>query len=359
MTGMQYRNIRRYVAVAAMAAAAACSKSNPAQPSGSAASSGSLTASIAAPRPTTPANNAAIRNSDQPVTVVALNAVSTKPGVTYTFEVATDAGFSTRIQTKDNIAEGTGGQTSVKLDALPAAKDYYWHVRASGGGTTGLFGATYKFTIGPAISLSAPVPVSPLTGAATSDRPTFTVADSVKAGNAGPLALTYIFEIADNAGFAPVAVTGNVAETAGQTSFAPPVSLPTGKTLYWRATAVDQADGISSLASTVQTFTATNRLWPGTVPPAGSGHATLGDGWDPATLTSFDGVRFDSPPLEAQRIFDLLDRGFDPQATLDWMNSNGYPTSSVYYASVQAFGFPYQYMALVNGRWSLVLRIGA
>jgi len=357
---MQYRNIRTYLALAVLAAAASCSKSNPAQPSGSAADSGgSLTASIAAPRPMTPANNGTVKNSDQPVTLVALNAVSTKAGVTYTFEVATDAGFGTKIQTKDNVAEGTGGQTSVKLDALPAAKDYYWHVRASGGGTTGVFGATYKFTIGPAISLSAPVPVSPLTGAATSDRPTFTVTDSVKAGNAAPLTLTYIFEIADNSGFNPIAVTGTVAEATGQTSFAPPVSLPTGRTLYWRATAVDQADGISSLASTVQTFTATNPLWPGTLPPAGSGHATLGDGWDPATLTSFDGVRFDSPPLEARRIFDLLDRGFDPQGALDWMNSNGYPTTSVYYASVQAFGFQYQYMALVNGRWSLVLRIGA
>jgi hypothetical protein len=220
-----------------------------------------------------------------------------------------------------------------------------------------VFGTASKFTIGPAISLSAPVPVAPLSGSATSDRPTFTATDSIVAGLAG--SLTYVFEIADNAGFNPIAATGTVAETAGQTSFAPTVSLPTAKTLYWRVTAIDRTNSISSAPSTPQTFTATNPLWPGQPPPAGSGHATLGDGWATQTLTSFDGVRFDSPTLEARRIFDLLDRGLDPQGALDWMNSNGYPTSAVYVPSSQAFGFQFQYMALINGRWSLVLRIGA
>ncbi len=355
---MQYRHTCTLIALTMIAATASCSKSNPAQPSGaSSADSTGLTASIAAPRPMTPSNSAAIKNVDQPVTLVVANAVSTKPGVVYTFEVATDAAFNTKVQTKDGVAEGSSGQTSVKLDALPAAKDYYWHVRASGGGTTGVFGSAYKFTIGPAISIAAPVPVAPLSGGATSDRPTFTANDAVIAGAAGPL--TYVFEIADNAGFNPIVVTGTVAETAGQTSFAPTASLPTAKTLYWRVTAIDQTHSISSPPSTPQTFTATNPLWPGQQPPAGSGHATLGDGWATQTLTSFDGVRFDSPPLEARRIFDLLDRGLDPQGALDWMNGNGYPTSAVYVPSSQAFGFPYQYMALINGRWSLVLRIGA
>ena len=52
-------------------------------------------------------------------------------------------------------------------DALPAARDYYWHARAQGAGTTGVFGATFKFTVGPAITISQPVPIAPLTGAQT------------------------------------------------------------------------------------------------------------------------------------------------------------------------------------------------
>ena len=317
---------------------------------------GALTASIVAPRPLTPANTLAVKNSDQPITLVALNAISTKAGVAYTFEVATDAAFTTKVQVKDNVAEGST-QTSVTLDALPAARDYFWHVRASGGGTTGVFSAAYKFTVGPAISIAPPVPAAPLNGAGTSDRPTFTVTDAVTAGNAG--ALTYVFEIADNAGFNPLVISGSMPEAFGQTSFAPAVALPTAKTLYWRARAVDVTNGISSVSSAVQTFVATNPLWPGQQPPAGSGHAHQGDGWDPQTLVSFNGVTFVSPTLDERRVFDLLDRGLDPQSAIDWMNGNGYGTVGVWYPASQTIGFPYQYMAFVGGAWQLVTRVGA
>jgi hypothetical protein len=33
------------------------------------------------------------------------------------------------------------------------------------------------------------------------------------------------------------------------------------------------------------------------------------------------------------RIFDLLDRGFDPGGAAAWMNSNGYPTAALGYLS--------------------------
>src|SRR5580693_2554960 len=144
---MNDRLVRAFVIVGLAASAAACSN-NPAQPTGGGSA---LTPSIVAPRPLTPTNSAQVRNSEQPVTLAVQNAVSTKPGVTYTFEVATDAAFATKVQTKDAVAEGTAGQTSVTLDPLGAAKDYYCHARATGGGTTGLFGTVYKFTVGPAI----------------------------------------------------------------------------------------------------------------------------------------------------------------------------------------------------------------
>ncbi|HEY2152547.1 MAG TPA: hypothetical protein VGH34_17185, partial [Vicinamibacterales bacterium] len=107
-----------------------------------------------------------------------------------------------------------------------------------------------------------------------------------------------------------------------------------------------------------QSFTPVNPLWPGALPPGTSGHARLGPGWAPQTLVSFDGHVFDSPPIDEQRVFDLLDRGFDPQGALNWMNSNGYPTVGVYYPGPQVIGFPYTYMALVNGAWELVIRVG-
>ena len=160
---IRVRNLVCALSLCAAAVSAACTGSSPAQPSSAtsaAAANAALTASIIAPRPLSPANNSQVQFSSQPVTLTVLNAVVTQAAVTtYTFEVATDSGFSTKVQTKDGVTEGSGGQTSVKLDTLAASKDYYWHARATAGGTTGVFGSTFKFTIGAAISLNAPAPI--------------------------------------------------------------------------------------------------------------------------------------------------------------------------------------------------------
>ncbi len=357
------------------AIAAGCSKNNPTQPSATAsvADGGeALTASIVAPRPLTPANNAQIRNADQPVTLVVQNAISTKAGVTYTFEIASDSGFSTKVQTKDSVAEGTG-QTSVRLDAFPpatTAKDYWWHARATSGGTTGLFGAVYKFTIGPAITINAPVPISPLTGQTTDQRPALRVTNATKTGPAG--AITYRFEVATTAAFTTIVMTGTNTEGVNETGFVPPSDLPVNTMFFWRATAIDAVNGITSAPSAVQSFTTSKPsqaaliaallgvpLWPGVQPPGSVGHATMGNFWNVEYLVSFDGVRFLNPPIDQLQIFDLMDRGLDPQAAIDWMKSNGYPTVAVYYPSVAVIGFPFEYMAFINGRWDIILRSGA
>ena len=148
--------IRLLIPLVFTAALIGCSDPNPGQPSpaasGSGASSGGPTASVTAPAPSTPIDGAQVRNLDQPVTLTARNAVVTKPGsTTYTFEVGTDSEFANKVLTKDGVAEGSGDQTALRLDLLAPAKDYYWHSRATAGGTTGPFGATFRFTVGPAI----------------------------------------------------------------------------------------------------------------------------------------------------------------------------------------------------------------
>jgi hypothetical protein len=233
--------------MAALLAVGACGKSSPASPS-------LPTASVASPRPLVPANAAQIPNLAQPVTLVAQNAIVTQPGGTvYTFDVATDAAFATKVQTKDGVAEGTNGQTSVKLDPLAADRDYYWHVRATAGGTTGVFGPAYKFTIGPAIVINAPTPVAPANGASTSDQPTLTITNATRSGPAG--AIVYRFEISSSATFATVTVRGTVPEGRGQTSFTPSPPLRPNTTYYWRATAIDQTNAIPGPPSAPQSFT--------------------------------------------------------------------------------------------------------
>lgn len=346
------------MAVPLLMAVTACS--NPAKPS----------PSLTAPSPLSPTNGALVQNAAQPVTLVVINAVATSASVptTYGFEVATDSAFGNKVQTRDGVAEGST-QTALTLGALPPNGDYYWHARATNGGTVGAFGPTYKFTIGPAITLNPPVPVSPLTGSQTGSRPTLTVTDSTRQGSVG--AVFYKFEIAANNAFAPVIVSALVAEGNAQTSFTSPTDLTGNQTYYWRATALDQTNNVSSPASAAQSFAVSlsqaetiallegATLWPGTRPPGNAGQAVLGANWQVQTLRSFNGITFVSPTIEELRVFDLLDRGIAPDAALIWMNGNGYPTAAAYYPSVAVIGFEFEYMALIGGQWELVVRVGA
>jgi hypothetical protein len=349
-----------------LVAAAGCTSKSPSAPTSS-------TGSVVAPRPMTPTNLAQITYAGQPVTLVVQNAIVTQPGgTTYAFEVATDAGFTNKVQTRSGVAEGGGGQTTVTLGTLPAATTYYWHAQATGGGTTGVFGTAYQFTIGPLISIGAPTPVSPANGATTTTLPTLVVNNASIAGPAGPI--TYRFDISASSTFATVQVSGQGVVGPTQTSFTPPSALTLNTTYYWRATAIDVANVIAGPASAVQSFIASQPaitvagaiaaqegivLWPGTQPPGTPGHAQLGNGWDVGYLIDFQGIRFLNPLPEALRVFDLLDRGMDPQSAIDWMNGNGYASNASWYPVPQVVGFTHEYMALANGVWNMILKVGA
>jgi hypothetical protein len=360
-------------------AAAACGKSStsPSDTSSSdssgSVSTSSVTGSVTTPKILQPANGAQVRNADQPILLVVQNAVVTKTGsTTYTFEVSTDAAFSVKVQTKDNVAEGTSGQTGVTLDTLAPAKDYYWHARAKSAGTTGVFSPTAKFTLGPQVSLNAPTPAAPANGSTTAGWPTFRVNNATATGGSVG-AVVYKFEVATSAAFTTIVLTGQAPETPGQTSFTPPGSqpAPSQTALFWRATAVDQTSGAASPPSAVQSFVygpPTQQgalaaqeglvLWPGQQPTGTNGHAVLGTNWQVRTVTSFDGVTHVVPTLEELQIFDLLDRGFDPNGAIAWMISHGYPTSAAWYPGPAVIGFPFEYLALVNGQWEMVIRVG-
>jgi hypothetical protein len=184
--------------------------------------------------------------------------------------------------------------------------------------------------------------------------------------------ISYKFEISAASTFSPLLVSGTVPAGSGETDYAPPADLPQTGTLYWRVTAIDTGNNVSSTTSAPQSFTATKpsqagviaaklgiTLWPGAQPPGGNGHAIMGTDWTVEPLVSFDGHSFMNPPVEELQIFDLLDRGFEPGAAIDWMKGNGYFTSAAYYPDVAVIGFPYEYLALVNGQWSIVIRVGA
>jgi hypothetical protein len=231
-----------------LAVTAACSKSTT-QPSGA--------ASVTAPKGVTPVPNASIRYIDQPITLSIANAAVTAPsGTTYSFEVSSDANFTTKAQTKNDVAEGAGGTTSVKLDQLAGSTDYYWHARTTSNGTVGAFGPTYKFTVGPPIVINAATAVSPINNAQTGSMPAFTVTNAQRSGPAG--ALTYRFEASTSATFATLALDVTVPEgSSGRTTLQPNIELPAEQTIYWRVTAIDAANGVTSpVSGTAQFVTA-------------------------------------------------------------------------------------------------------
>jgi hypothetical protein len=222
------------------------------------------------------------------------------------------------------------------------------------------------------VTVSTPTPVGPSNGTVSFGWPTFTVHNATKTNTTN--ALMYRFDVSNREDFATVAFSGMVSEGPEQTSYTPPATQqpPSEGVLYWRALALDQASAVQSATSSPQAFTfyvntEQNRiastvyggLWPGARPTGTHGRAAFGPGWQVRTLRSFDGVTFQSPPIETLRIFDLLDLGYDVDSAINWMRSNGYPTTAVWYPSVAAIGFPFQYMALIRGEWELVVRVGA
>jgi hypothetical protein len=355
--------------------ASACSSSST-QPSGGGA------ASVTSPVGVTPVASAQIKFSDQPVTLIVRNATVTQSsGTTYSFQVASDAAFATVVQTKDGVTEATGGQTSVRLDALAASKDYYWRARATANGTTGPYSAPMKFTMGAAVTLGAPSPIAPLTGATTNTRPVLRVTNATRSGPAG--AITYRFEVSTSSTFSTTVISVVTVEGINETGYIITNDLTPGTTYYWRATAIDSTNNVSSTASPIQSFVPTQSqaealakqigivLWPGTAPTGQTGHATMGEagqygaGWQPQTLYyAPQNVFFPSPDAEMLRLFDLLDRGMDPESAIAWMNANGYPTNALWYPPPDkaVIGLHYVYLAsrgkvVTNSIWDIVVRV--
>jgi len=239
-----------------------------------------------------------------------------------------------------------------------------------------------KFTVGPAVILNQPIPIGPLSGATTSPRPALRVTNVTRSGPVG--AITYLFEIANSSAFTTIIMNGTAREGINETGFIPTADLPVGQPLFWRATAQDVANGVASAPSAIQSFTTRaltqaellaqqlgQTLWPGAIPPGTAGHATMGNdaafgvGWAIQTLHyAPQNVDFQSPDIEMLRLFDLLDRGFDPEGAIAWMQSNGYPTIAFWYPPPEkaVIGLKYVYLAargkvVTNAIWDVVLRV--
>lgn len=239
------KKLHLFSALALLAAAVACAQS-PVTPTG--------TVTLTTASLTGPANGSSIANLSQPVTLTITNGkVASNDAVTYTFEVASDAAFATKVVSQD-VAQGSGGTTSLKLGTLPAGADYYWRTKTTAAGSSSPFTSPLKFSIGAAIVVQTPTPVSPLTGTTgMAQRPTFTVTNAVRSGPV--TALSYRFEVSTSSTFATITQSATVAEGTTRTSWTPTTDLAPSTTFFWRAQAVDSASGVTSGYSTSQSGT--------------------------------------------------------------------------------------------------------
>ncbi len=191
--------------------------------------------------------------AQQPITVTIANAArSGGAAVTYDVQVASSDTFSTLVASVTDVAENSGSTTTVTLPALQGDRTYYWRSRATVDGVSSAFSATRSFVVRAQVTIQAPVVLSPGDqGRVFTGRPTFTVRNAVRTGDAG--ALTYEFQVSSVASFSTIAASGTVAEGSTETSWAPASDLPLGH-FYWRARAIDATNQVTGAFSATPVF---------------------------------------------------------------------------------------------------------
>ncbi len=195
---------------------------------------------ISAPKMLEPSPGTKIPSANQPVTLLVENAGSNgvRP-LTYSFDIATDSAFANKVFTRDGIAQGDAGRTSLRLsDALASGRTYFWRARAQDGANTGPYSTAAAFDVFTPIVLDVPGLASPAPNSILlSLRPTFIVSNSARSGPAG--AISYLIDLADSDAFTNKVATWTAAETPNQTTLTSPVDLVSGRVYYWRVRAYD------------------------------------------------------------------------------------------------------------------------
>lgn len=191
---------------------------------------------ISAPKPLEPAAGAVIPGDRQPITLLLENSYSTGPRpLSYLFEIATDAGFSNKVFTREGVAPGDGGRTSLRLsDTLGTGRGYYWRAKAQDGANTGPFSPPVAFTLFIPISFDKPTLDDPINNEKVNELiPEFRINNAPRSGS--PSGVAYVLEVAANSAFTQKIAVWQFAERPNQTKFSAPAGLPPGMQLFWRA----------------------------------------------------------------------------------------------------------------------------
>src|SRR5919198_4479150 len=221
-------------------ALAACETSKSSNPLSSTLAGPIPGVEISSPKPLEP-NGARIEVESQPVTLLIENASTNGPRpLTYTIEVAIDAGFTNKVFEREGVTPGDGGRTTLRLpDHLATGRSYYWRARAEDGANTGAYSAPASFEVYTAIVIEAPIVLAPGPNETVNTlRPRFTWVNAPRSGPVGPI--SYYIQVSDNEAFAPAyPVFGPIAEQPNQTSVESPRDGEYSHYYYWHVMASD------------------------------------------------------------------------------------------------------------------------
>ncbi len=233
--------VLRVIALAVMAAAlGGCETSKSANPLSPTVAGPIEGVVIGAPKLLTPSAGQKIAAGDQPITLTIENASSNgQRPISYIFEIASDAAFTTKLFSRDGVTPGTDGRTSVKLsDSLASGRTYYWRAQAVDGANSGSYPSPAYFDVYTPVVIGAPALLSPPDGATVNSlRPTLVARNATRSGPTG--AISYLFQVSDSQAFSAIVATGTVAEQATQTSYTVAPDLGGSKTYFWRVRASD------------------------------------------------------------------------------------------------------------------------
>jgi hypothetical protein len=193
---------------------------------------------ISAPTAVEPAQGAKVKSSQQPIRLMVQNARTNgaRP-LWYTFELASDSAFTSKLFARTSITPGQDGKTAVQIDKLDLGRTYYWRARAEDGANTGPY-TTVQFDVLPQPFLGAPPLLSPINNERTASRqPTLVVGSPER--NAAVGRVTIELQVATDQAFANMVLADQGVETGAQNNFTPTSPLPASAQIYWRARATD------------------------------------------------------------------------------------------------------------------------
>ena len=193
---------------------------------------------ITAPKLLEPAQGFKFKEAQQPIDLLIENASTNgvRP-LSYTFEVATDTNFGTKVFARSSVPPGEGGRTKLRIDKLDLGRIYYWRARAEDGANSSTY-ASAQFEVLPKAQLNPPVALSPINNERVETRqPTLRVRNSDR--NAAIGTVRYEFQLAVNQTFTALVASADVGEGGGETSYTVGAPLTNDLPHFWRVRASD------------------------------------------------------------------------------------------------------------------------